>query len=196
MPKYRKTPVEIEAFLYDGNNAADVEEALGCTFNEGVIRRKDGKLPIKTLEGTILASPGDYIIKGVKGEIYPCKPDIFNITYELMSLTNPTPEDKAIEPPLTKEERALATCGDRPAWASHEMDVYQAYENMLYAEEQKTAELCSRIEALKSALRNIERLWIEDEPDETEYSEGYEAALAECKEVARASLNQEQESGK
>lgn len=43
---------------------------------------EDGDLIIFTLEGQLLASPGDYIIRGVKGELYPCKPDIFDATYE------------------------------------------------------------------------------------------------------------------
>lgn len=42
----------------------------------------DGGIDIKTLEGTMHASPGDWIIRGVKGELYPCKPDIFEATYE------------------------------------------------------------------------------------------------------------------
>ena len=84
MPKYRKKPVVIEAVEYDGTNLADClvwavgverEAAEGCAAM---------RLPlyIPTLEGDMLASVGDYIIKGVQGEFYPCKPDIFAATYE------------------------------------------------------------------------------------------------------------------
>lgn len=50
---------------------------------EDVLYFKDGELYVKTLEGVHHASVGDYIIKGVKGEMYPCKPDIFEATYEM-----------------------------------------------------------------------------------------------------------------
>jgi hypothetical protein len=77
--KFRKKPVVIEALLYDGSDEsiADVAEFVGKTLN---IRQR--KLSIHTLEGTMEANPGDWIIKGVKGEFYPCKPDIFEATYE------------------------------------------------------------------------------------------------------------------
>lgn len=87
MAKYRKKPVEIEAFQYDGdfmNKDGDYyvpEWAVNAKL-EGVLYFKDGELYIKTLEGVHHARVGDYIIKGVKGEIYPCKPEIFEMTYE------------------------------------------------------------------------------------------------------------------
>ena len=77
MKKYRKKPVIIEAVQYNGENIAEISEFVtnrGMSF--------DGELKIETLEGTMIASIGDYIIKGVKGEFYPCKPDIFEQTYE------------------------------------------------------------------------------------------------------------------
>ncbi len=77
--KYRKKPVVIEAVQFNGRNSADIHEFCGDKVREPV-----GKdyLEIKTLEGIHIASPGDYIIKGVNGEFYPCKPDIFEKTYE------------------------------------------------------------------------------------------------------------------
>uniref|UniRef100_UPI00403FAC61 hypothetical protein n=1 Tax=Paenibacillus sp. FSL R10-2796 TaxID=2954663 RepID=UPI00403FAC61 len=76
MPKYRKKPVEIEAIKFE--TIGDVYD-----FTEGNMTQPlNGKVGIITLEGTIWASPGDFIIKGVKGEFYPCKPDIFAETYE------------------------------------------------------------------------------------------------------------------
>ena len=79
MMKYRKKPVVIEAVQFNGRNSADIHEFCGDKVREPV-----GKdyLEIKTLEGIHIASPGDYIIKGVNGEFYPCKPDIFDKTYE------------------------------------------------------------------------------------------------------------------
>jgi len=80
MAKYRKKPVVIEAIQFNGRNSADIHEFCGDKVREPV-----GKdyLEIETLEGVHIASPGDYIIKGIKGEFYPCKPDIFEMTYEL-----------------------------------------------------------------------------------------------------------------
>jgi hypothetical protein len=79
MAKYRKKPVVIEAIQFDGRNSADIHEFCGDKVREPV-----GKdyLEIETLEGVHIASPGDYIIKGIKGEFYPCKPDIFEMTYK------------------------------------------------------------------------------------------------------------------
>ena len=52
--------------------------------NNTVITHADGSVDIKTLEGVVHANPGDYIIRGVMGELYPCKPDIFNKTYDII----------------------------------------------------------------------------------------------------------------
>ena len=80
--KFRKKPVVIDAIrlLPQGENILQVAHFMG-TFKE-VIEHTDGSVLIKTLEGIMSASPGDWIIKGVEGEFYPCKPDIFAKTYE------------------------------------------------------------------------------------------------------------------
>lgn len=78
--KYRKKPVVIEAVKFDGSeeSAQEIDMFVGQH-----IEACDGGLLISTLEGTYRAVPGDWIIKGVKGEFYPpCKPDIFAMTYE------------------------------------------------------------------------------------------------------------------
>jgi len=77
MAKYRKKPVVIEAEKWTGHNKRIIENFV----HERLIA-KDGCLEIKTLEGIMIANAGDYIIKGVHGEFYPCKPDIFAETYE------------------------------------------------------------------------------------------------------------------
>lgn len=79
MPQYRKKPVVIEAVQYVGPNFEEMEKFVG-----GDAEFRDGQLIIATLEGAMKASIGDFIIKGVKGEFYPCKPDIFAATYELV----------------------------------------------------------------------------------------------------------------
>jgi len=81
--KYVKKPVEIEAILWNGSNQAEIIKF--CTVEKlhscHAILMANGDLIIGTLEGQHLASNGDYIIKGIKGEFYPCKPDIFELTY-------------------------------------------------------------------------------------------------------------------
>ena len=78
--KYRKKPVEIEAVKWNGRNFEEIKQLQNK--NEQQLQRYENEILIFTLEGTMKASLGDYIIKGVSGEIYPCKPDIFNLTYE------------------------------------------------------------------------------------------------------------------
>ena len=77
--KFRKKPVVIEAIRFNGRNSADIHEFCGEYVREPV---GEDYLEIITLEGIVKAQPGDYIIKGVNGEFYPCKPDIFEQTYE------------------------------------------------------------------------------------------------------------------
>jgi len=105
---FRKKPVEIEAVQV---TAADWNGATwdGCPFKgdqsantwlieamrDGILRpvlpngTDYAEWEIKTLEGTMLATPGDWIIRGIKGELYPCKPDIFAMTYELAAAPVP-----------------------------------------------------------------------------------------------------------
>ena len=90
--KYRKKPVVIDAIQWTGNNIEQVLPFFGDIsklpnpdgyVNPGIGHcPPEGTLDIHTLEGTMTASAGDWIIKGIKGEFYPCKPDIFAATYE------------------------------------------------------------------------------------------------------------------
>ena len=83
---YRKKPVTVEAVQWTGENHAEMCEFIDPEVFK-IIPRVG--LVIHTLEGDHHASPGDYIIKGVNGEFYPCKPDIFAKTYESVTLTPP-----------------------------------------------------------------------------------------------------------
>ena len=80
MPKYRKKPVVIDALQWTGDNGEAMLEFAGEMSFYHVIN--DNILIIPTLEGNHKALPGDFIIRGIAGEFYPCKPDIFESTYE------------------------------------------------------------------------------------------------------------------
>lgn len=88
MAKYRKKPVVIEAFKWTGDEK-QLEDPIWIV--EGIkkgtvwfnnVGTENVNLEIKTLEGNHIANRGDYIIQGIQGELYPCKPDIFEKTYE------------------------------------------------------------------------------------------------------------------
>lgn len=82
MPKYRKKAVVIEAYQWTGDNGSEIEKFTDYHVVPSKHLVEGNKLTILTLEGPITASVGDYIIKGIQGEFYPCKPDIFDLTYE------------------------------------------------------------------------------------------------------------------
>lgn len=80
--KYRKRPVVVDAMQFTEETKNQVFNWINC--NRFADFDKEGKptLTIQTLEGDMVANVGDFIIKGIKGEFYPCKPDIFESTYE------------------------------------------------------------------------------------------------------------------
>lgn len=92
--KYRKRPVTIEAFQWDGDLkdsngnyyvpdwAVEAFES-GTMYYKSILANMPPELIIHTLEGDHITNIGDYIIRGIQGELYPCKPDIFAETYEL-----------------------------------------------------------------------------------------------------------------
>lgn len=86
MGKYRKKPVVIDAIQLNEQNVDAIKDFCGDSivilYSDSSL--EEGKLSamVKTLEGTMIAKFNDYIIKGVNGEFYPCKPDIFEKTYE------------------------------------------------------------------------------------------------------------------
>ena len=82
---YRKKPIVIEAVQYEGNgNISESPQWIWEAFKSKVLRPTSGSDPlyIKTFEGSLLVKPNSYIIRGVKGELYPCEPEIFEQTYE------------------------------------------------------------------------------------------------------------------
>lgn len=83
--KFRKKPVVIEAVQFTGQNGHEVMDWIEDRAEEtdATIALQNAAIVIGTLEGDMLAAPGDWIIRGVKGEFYPCKPDIFAATYEV-----------------------------------------------------------------------------------------------------------------
>lgn len=95
--RFRKKPVEIDAMQYDGTVARATEIidwalSAGGTItyhcpDDGTCDRDSHVLAVRTLEGTMTALPGDWIIRGVQGEFYPCKPDIFAETYSFVDET-------------------------------------------------------------------------------------------------------------
>ena len=91
MAKYRKKPVVVEAIQWTGSNLEEIRNFVGSDLIEECVELFDIKRTLKemlvdiaidTLEGTMRVDYGDYIIKGIQGEFYPCEPDIFLATYE------------------------------------------------------------------------------------------------------------------
>lgn len=91
MAKYRKKPVVIEAYQYEGDFVSSgnwtAPDWVNEAYNNEILVYKEvdntpPELYVKTIEGDMKCNYKDYIIKGVKGELYPCKPDIFEETYE------------------------------------------------------------------------------------------------------------------
>lgn len=80
--RFTKKPVTIDAMQWTGENRKELFDFCDKSYFNG------DELRIQTLEGSMIASVGDYIIKGVKGEFYPCKPDIFAMTYDLAEKTS------------------------------------------------------------------------------------------------------------
>ena len=78
--RYKTVPCEIDAIQFINNNFAECEAFIGKENYDNTLNYPN----IKTLEGTMAVSVGDYIIKGLIGEFYPCKPEVFNKKYELI----------------------------------------------------------------------------------------------------------------
>ena len=86
--KYRKRPVVIEAIQWSGSNWHLMLDWVKWQYGADVFN-DHGKLIIPTLEGDMTADEGDWVIRGIAGEFYPCKPDIFEATYEAVKEARP-----------------------------------------------------------------------------------------------------------
>jgi hypothetical protein len=84
MPTFRKKPVEVEAIQWTGENAEEIKACCGEKASPPW-RHSPRTFLIETAEGHLGAMPGDWIIKGIAGEFYPCKPEIFEESYELVT---------------------------------------------------------------------------------------------------------------
>ena len=135
--KFRKKPVVVEAKKFTGENGQEIADFMGCQFPA----LEHGDLIIGTLEGNHRAKPGDWIIKGVQGEFYPCNPDIFQQTYEpieahfepnetedegmndtvdsAVMLCAPSPCKTCSDRDKPENEDPCAMCGP-PAWKYHD----------------------------------------------------------------------------
>ena len=117
MPRFRKKPVVIEAEQwFPGKYNID-------SVREDFHQTADGeRLPnlgyIETLEGRMTVSPGDWVITGVKGEKYPCKPDIFEATYEPAEAATPERLSEAKPPPARDPSATTSadTASQRSSW--------------------------------------------------------------------------------
>jgi hypothetical protein len=88
MPQFRKKPIVIDAYQWNPKDVpSSLPDWLWATIGQRpqLFNERTGALIIRTLEGDMVAEPGDWIIRGVKHELYPCKPDIFAATYEPVS---------------------------------------------------------------------------------------------------------------
>lgn len=94
--RYRKRPVVVEAMQFTAASCAAVCEWMGIDHEETGRCGFDTPLIIETLEGEMRAVVGDWIIKGVQGEFYPCKPDIFEATYETATTPAKVQPDSAL----------------------------------------------------------------------------------------------------
>ena len=92
MQKFVKKPVIVEAIQYNGINITEIESFIGAklpsVWVSAWLSVEDTQLVIPTLEGDMKVSKGDYVIKGIKGEFYPCKPDVFKSTYNVVEDNN------------------------------------------------------------------------------------------------------------
>jgi hypothetical protein len=80
--RYRKRPVEVEAIQWTGKNTDEVAAFLGADLL-GQERSMDGPLIVRTQNGPVTVTRGEWLIRGVQGEHYPCRPDVFEATYEI-----------------------------------------------------------------------------------------------------------------
>lgn len=113
MKKYVKKPIEVEAVQFDGSNAAGIIEFTGGQARENT---EGSAVIIPTPEGEMTANPTDWIIKGIAGEFYPCRNEIFEATYSEVTQDS----EQAEAPPASEEAAPPATENSADAGTSSE----------------------------------------------------------------------------
>ena len=153
--KYRKLPVVIEAFKLTNKNDAEQSRWIleAIERKEATVAYKNSYfvgMDIKTPEGTMRANDGDYIIKGINGEIYPCKPDIFEKTYEVA--------DEAV--PKNKDLETIKAIADEKVFSFEETAEITSEElnAIVYAAESMARELATLKDGYKVALEFCETM--------------------------------------
>lgn len=143
---YRKKPVDVQAvqFTGDPDSAAEIErwilaEGGAASYETTDMDTVKGFIGIQTLEGRMHAVPGDYVIRGVHGEFYPCKPNIFNETYEVPVLVSPE-NRRIIESAFDDGDGhtiTLRPVDDHPwfvgAWEDQHLYLGMEHEGVLYS---------------------------------------------------------------
>lgn len=158
--KYRKKPVVIEAVQFDGT----IQSIESLQIPECSQQLGSRALQIQTLEGEMTAQPGDWIIRGVKGEFYPCKPDIFAATYDEVMTPHPAPAPGEMPTPRTSakvEELSVMVCNcGSPLNGSHDHDTCGEPQRQWMAGAEEELEAHARTlerenQRLRKALRRI-----------------------------------------
>lgn len=157
--KARKRPVIVDAWQWFGTTLADVKafaEKHGInpdSVSIGMGKHACGMI-IHTLEGRMLASKGDWIIRGVQGEYYPCKPDIFEQTYELID--DETDCNKMKLTVIIRNDGPMIFCGDSPSYRSVQIEL---------TPEQCKAITCKKVgtNCGKDIYEDISKVFIEPE---------------------------------
>lgn len=121
--KFKKKPVVIEAIQWKGDNTNQIRDFVGDSLTK--FEYSGNYIGIETLEGTMRADINDYIIKGVKGEFYPCKPDIFEQTYDKVEQEK-VEKMRKVDIGTSRFTEVFATDERGAGNANHEYDVYSA----------------------------------------------------------------------
>ena len=82
MPRFRKKPIMIDAIQYDGSNGSSLYSWSSGRVIQSPVLEGQPCVQVQTMEGMMTGAVGDWIIRGIMGEFYPCKPDIFAATYD------------------------------------------------------------------------------------------------------------------
>jgi hypothetical protein len=182
--KYRKKPVVVEALKWEIDNLDEMSTFIGDSRVWGYYAETN-ELRISTLEGVMTANEGDYIIKGVKGEFYPCKPDIFEMTYEKVEESENQSQNFAV---LVSDHRTLQQNFDNLK------DLYEAEKAKVANQDQKVGVDIIR-RALQAPIRQIAEnagvdgaLIVGKLLESTDTNYGYNAQLGEYTDMIKAGI--------